>query len=321
MSVSDTTRELGRSGIVVPPFSFGGNVFGWTVDESTSFSLLDALLAHRLNFIDTADVYSRWAPGNQGGESETIIGNWLKKSGQRDKVILATKVGMDLGDGKKGLSPRYIRQAVEASLQRLQTDYIDLYQAHTDDKDTPLEDTLAAFDALIKEGKVRAIGASNYSATRLAEALKISKANHLARYETLQPEYNLYDRQGYEAALEPLVREQGIGVINYYSLASGFLSGKYRQPKDASKSARGQGVVEKYLNERGRTILEALDSVANAHQTTPSQVALAWLIARPSITAPIASATSLEQVAELASATRLVLPAEDIELLNRASRY
>ncbi|MEH2921115.1 aldo/keto reductase [Samsonia erythrinae] len=319
MSVSEMMRELGRSGIVVPPLAFGGNVFGWTVDQPTSFSLLDALMEHRLNFIDTADVYSRWAPGNQGGESETIIGNWLKKSGLRDKVILATKVGMDLDEGKKGLSPRYIRQAVESSLQRLQTDYIDLYQAHTDDQETPLEETLAAFDALIKEGKVRAIGASNYSAERLAEALNVSKANHLARYETLQPEYNLYDRQGYEAELEPLALEHGIGVISYYSLASGFLSGKYRQPEDASKSARGQGVVEKYLNARGRTILTALDSVAQSHQTTPSQVALAWLIARPSVTAPIASATSLAQVAELASATRLTLSADDIERLNEAS--
>lgn len=321
MSVSESVRELGRSGIKVPSLTFGGNVFGWTIDQPTSFRILDALLEHQLNFIDTADVYSVWAPDNQGGESETIIGNWLKKTGQRDKVIIATKVGMDMGDGKKGLSARYIRQAVEASLQRLQTDYIDLYQSHEDDKETPLEETLATFDALIKEGKVRAIGASNYEANRLAEALKVSADNNLARYETLQPEYNLYDRQGYEAALEPLVREHGLGVISYYSLASGFLSGKYRQPEDAAKSARGQGVVEKYLNDRGRTIIEALDSVANLHQATPSQVALAWLIARPGMTAPIVSATSLEQVKELAGATRLRLSPEDIGLLNDASAY
>ncbi|MEE3652964.1 MULTISPECIES: aldo/keto reductase [unclassified Brenneria] len=321
MPASESVRELGRSGIKVPLLTFGGNVFGWTIDQPASFSILDALLEHRLNFIDTADVYSTWVPGNKGGESETIIGNWLKKTGRRDKVIIATKVGKDMGDNKKGLSARYIRQAVEASLQRLQTDYIDLYQSHDDDKETPLEETLATFDALIKEGKVRAIGASNYDAPRLAQALKVSADNHLARYETLQPEYNLYDRQGYEAELEPLAREQGLGVINYYSLASGFLSGKYRQPADASKSARGQGVVKQYLNERGKTILEALDSIANIHQATQSQVALAWLIARPGITAPIASATSLEQVNQLADATRLILPPEDIELLNKASAY
>ncbi|MBJ7223997.1 MULTISPECIES: aldo/keto reductase [unclassified Brenneria] len=321
MPASESVRELGRSGIKVPLLTFGGNVFGWTIDQPASFSILDALLEHRLNFIDTADVYSTWVPGNKGGESETIIGNWLKKTGRRDKVIIATKVGKDMGDNKTGLSARYIRQAVEASLQRLQTDYIDLYQSHDDDKETPLEETLATFDALIKEGKVRAIGASNYDAPRLAQALKVSADNHLARYETLQPEYNLYDRQGYEAELEPLAREQGLGVINYYSLASGFLSGKYRQPADASKSARGQGVVKQYLNERGKTILEALDSIANIHQATQSQVALAWLIARPGITAPIASATSLEQVNQLADATRLILPPEDIELLNKASAY
>lgn len=314
-------RPLGRSGIQVPLLTFGGNVFGWTVDRTTSFSLLDALVEKGLNFIDTADVYSRWVPGNQGGESETIIGEWLKQSGKRDRIILATKVGMDLGDGKTGLAPAYIRQAVEASLKRLQTDYIDLYQAHRDDEDTPLQETLATFDALIKEGKVRAIGASNYSADRLREALKVSADAGLARYETLQPEYNLYDREGYESGLEAVVKEHGLGVINYYSLASGFLSGKYRKPEDAAKSARGQGVVEKYLNERGLNIVQALVQVAEAHHATPTQVALAWQIARPSITAPIVSATSLAQVDELVKATQLALTDGDKRLLSEASSY
>lgn len=314
-------RPLGRSGIQVPLLTFGGNVFGWTVDRTTSFSLLDALVEKGLNFIDTADVYSRWVPGNQGGESETIIGEWLKQSGKRDRIILATKVGMDLGDGKTGLAPAYIRQAVEASLKRLQTDYIDLYQAHRDDEDTPLQETLATFDALIKEGKVRAIGASNYSADRLREALKVSADAGLARYETLQPEYNLYDREGYESGLEAVVKEHGLGVINYYSLASGFLSGKYRKPEDAAKSARGQGVVEKYLNDRGLKIVQALVQVAEAHHATPTQVALAWQIARPSITAPIVSATSLAQVDELVKATQLALTDGDKRLLSEASSY
>lgn len=320
MSTSEH-RQLGRSGIQVPVLTFGGNVFGWTVDRSASFSLLDALVDRGLNFIDTADVYSRWVEGNQGGESETIIGEWLKKSGGRDKIILATKVGMDLGNGNTGLSPAYIRRAVEASLQRLQTDYIDLYQAHRDDEDTPLQETLEAFDQLIKEGKVRAIGASNYAAGRLREALKISKEHGLARYETLQPEYNLYDRQGYESELEAVVKEHGLGVINYYSLASGFLSGKYRTPEDASKSARGQNVVDKYLNPRGLKIIDTLVQVAERNHASPTQVALAWQIARPGITAPIVSATSLSQVDELVKATELKLSDEDKRALTEASRY
>ncbi|MTD26426.1 aldo/keto reductase [Erwinia sorbitola] len=314
-------RQLGRSGLQVPVLTFGGNVFGWTIDEKTSFSLLDALLEKGLYFIDTADVYSRWAPGNAGGESEVIIGNWLKKSGKRDKIVLATKVGMDLGDGKTGLAPKYIRQAIEASLTRLQTDYIDLYQAHRDDSDTPLQETLAAFDALIKEGKVRAIGASNYSDDRLREALKVSADNGLARYETLQPEYNLYDRESYESGLEQVAEEHGLGVINYYSLASGFLSGKYRSKADAAKSARGQGVVDKYLNDRGLKIINALVQVAETHHASPAQVALAWQIARPSITAPIVSATSLDQVDELAKAAVLKLKEEDLRLLSEVSSY
>lgn len=314
-------RELGRSGIQVPVLTFGGNVFGWTVDQSASFSLLDALLDNNLNFIDTADVYSRWVDGNQGGESETIIGNWLKKTGKRDQIVLATKVGKPMGEGKVGLSPRYIKEAVEASLKRLQTDYIDLYQSHDDDADTPLAESLAAFDALIKEGKVRAIGASNYSAPRLAEALKVSKDNGLARYETLQPLYNLYDRKVYEEALEKVVKENGVGVINFYGLASGFLTGKYRTKADASKSKRGESVIERYLDDRGLKVLKGLDQVAEKHGVQPGQVALAWQIARPSITSPIVSATSLQQLNELAQAATLRLDDADIQTLNDASAW
>ncbi len=314
------TRQLGDSGIQVPLLTFGGNVFGWTVDEKTSFSLLDALVEKGLFFIDTADVYSRWVPGNEGGESETIIGKWLKKSGKRDSIVLATKVGMELSPEKTGLKPVYIRQAVEDSLRRLQTDVIDLYQAHRDDEDTPLVETLKAFDSLIKEGKVRAIGASNYNAKRLQEALDISKKEGLARYETLQPEYNLYDRQEYENGLEQVAVKNGLGVINYYSLASGFLSGKYKKPSDASKSKRGQGIVEKYLNDRGKRIIEALEDVAASHDVSATQVALAWQIARPSITAPIVSATSLEQIDELVKATELQLSKQEIEELASASK-
>ena len=313
------TRQLGDSGITVPRLTFGGNVFGWTVDEKTSFSLLDALVEHGLFFIDTADVYSRWVPGNQGGESETIIGKWLKQSGKRDRIVLATKVGMELSPEKTGLKPAYIRQAVEDSLRRLQTDVIDLYQAHRDDEQTPLVDTLKAFDSLIKEGKVRAIGASNYSAARLQEALDVSSKEGLARYETLQPEYNLYDREGYENGLEQVAVKNGLGVINYYSLASGFLSGKYKKPQDASKSPRGQAIVEKYLNERGSHIIEALEDIAASHDASATQVALAWLIARPGITAPIVSATSLAQLDELVKATQLELSKQEIEELARAS--
>ena len=314
-------RELGRSGIQVPLLTFGGNVFGWTVDQAASFNLLDALLDHKLNFIDTADVYSSWVEGNKGGESETIIGNWLKKSGKRDQVILATKVGKPMGEGKVGLSPRYIREAVEASLKRLQTDYIDLYQSHDDDADTPLAETMAAFDALIKEGKVRAVGASNYSAPRLAEALKVSQENGLARYETLQPQYNLYDRKVYEEALEKVVLDNGLGVINFYGLAAGFLTGKYRTKADAAKSKRGENVVARCLNERGLKVLAGLDQVAEKHGAQPGQVALAWQIARPGITSPIVSATSLQQLNELAQAATLKLDDADIKTLNDASAW
>ncbi|RZL06305.1 MAG: aldo/keto reductase, partial [Rubrivivax sp.] len=303
-------RELGRSGLQVSPLAFGGNVFGWTVDEATSFSLLDAWLDAGFNFVDTADVYSSWVPGHTGGESETILGKWLKKSGRRDQLVLATKVGKPMGPGKVGLAPTYIRQAVEDSLRRLQTDHIDLYQSHDDDTTTPLEDTLGAYADLIRAGKVRAIGASNISAPRLKAALVTSQQLGLPRYESLQPLYNLYDRAVYEAELEPLCRAEQIGVINFYALAAGFLTGKYRSTADAGKSARGAGVTGKYLNPRGLAILQALDAEAARLDATPAQVALAWQIARPGITAPIASATSLEQLGELVSAARLVLDAQ-----------
>jgi aryl-alcohol dehydrogenase-like predicted oxidoreductase len=312
-------RPLGNSGIFVAPLAFGGNVFGWTIDPPTSFQLLDAFAAAGLNLIDTADVYARWAPGNQGGESETIIGNWLKRSpANRDRVIIATKCGMEMGPNQKGLSRNYILQAAEASLRRLQTDRIDLYQAHQDDPNTPLEETLDAFGQLIKQGKVRAIGASNYTAPRLAEALRVSRDRHLPRYETLQPHDNLAHRQEFEADLEPLCLREKIGVIPYFSLASGFLTGKYRSEADLANRPRAGG-VKKYLNDRGLGILRALDEVSKRHNSTPARVALAWLIARPGITAPIASATSIEQLHDLVEATRLQLDPESINLLNQAS--
>ncbi|WP_254459947.1 aldo/keto reductase [Xanthomonas sacchari] len=312
------TRELGRSGLHAAPLAFGGNVFGWSADAKTSFALLDAFVEAGCNLIDTADIYSAWVPGNHGGESETLIGQWLKRSGKRDKVLIATKVGK--WAERPGLSADNIAAAAEDSLQRLQTDVIDLYQAHEDDDAVPLEASLAAFGRLIEQGKVRAIGASNYSAARLSEALKVSAQYGLPRYETLQPEYNLYDRAGYEAELEPLVREQGLGVLCYYALASGFLSGKYRRTEDAGKSqARGASVVARYLNARGLRILAALDDIAGKHAATPTQVALAWLMARPGIVAPIASATSLEQLQDLLAAARLQLSTEDIAQLNTAS--
>jgi aryl-alcohol dehydrogenase-like predicted oxidoreductase len=314
-------RKLGNSGLEVAPLAFGGNVFGWTADEQTSFRLLDAFVAAGFNLIDTADVYSRFAPGNRGGESETIIGKWLKQGGRRDKVIIATKVGLEMGPEKKGLSRAYILRAVEDSLRRLQTDYIDLYQSHKDDPDTSLKETFEAYAQLIKEGKVRAIGASNYSAERLSQALAVSKAHDLPRYETLQPEYNLYDRAEYEDKLEAVCVENGLGVITYFSLASGFLTGKYRSAVDLSKSPRGERMVKKYLNERGFRILDALDEAAKQVNATPAQVALAWIIARPSVTAPIASATSLDQLNDLINATKLQLDEAAIELLNRPSAW
>ncbi|APW38883.1 alcohol dehydrogenase [Rhodoferax koreense] len=312
-------RPLGRSGLQVSPLCFGGNVFGWTVDAATSFNLLDAWLDAGFNFIDTADVYSAWAPGHVGGESETLIGQWLKKSGKRDQVVLATKVGKPMGPDKQGLKPAYIREAVEASLRRLQTDHIDLYQSHDDDAQTPFEDTLGAYADLIRAGKVRAIGASNHTAERLAAALAASEKHGLPRYESLQPLYNLYDRAVFEDALEPLCMQQGLGVINFYTLAAGFLTGKYRNEADASKSARGKNTVAKYLNPRGLRILAALDAVAAQLNATPGQVATAWLMQRPSVTSPIASATSLAQLKELVAGSRLVLDAEAVATLDAAS--
>ena len=311
-------RPLGRTGLQVSPICFGGNVLGWTADEATSFSLLDAFVDAGFNFIDSADVYSRWVPGHTGGESETVIGRWLAQGGRRDKVVIATKVGFDMGVGK-GLSAAWIERAVEDSLKRLRTDHIDLYQSHTDDAATPLEETLAAYDRLIKAGKVRAIGASNFSAARLEEALKVAARDGLPAYQCLQPQYNLYERAGFENELEALCAREGLAVINYYSLASGFLTGKYRSADDAGKSARGAGVAKKYLNDRGFAILAALDAVAARTRATPGQVAVAWLLARPGVTAPIASATSLAQLSELLGAVRLKLDAEAIAQLNRAS--
>ena len=314
------TRKLGSSTLEVSPLCLGSNVFAWTADENTSFAILDALVAAGFNFIDTADIYSMWVPGHKGGESETIIGNWMKRTGNRSKVIIATKVGMEMGPNEKGLSKAYIFRAVEGSLERLQTDHIDLYQSHQDDAATPLEETAEAFAELVKQGKVRAIGASNFTAERLAAALQVSERYGYPRYESLQPHYNLYERAGYEAALEPLCLAKGLGVIPYFSLASGFLTGKYRSERDLSKSRRGPG-VKKYLDERGLRILAALDQVAQKLHSTPGKVSLAWLLARPSITAPIASATSVEQLHDLVDATNLTLDPESIEILNQASAW
>lgn len=311
-------RELGKSGLHIAPVMLGGNVFGWTANEAVSFRVLDAFVAGGLDAIDTADVYSNWVPGHKGGESETVIGNWLRARGGRGKVVIATKVGWDKKDGGGGLSREHIFKAVEDSLKRLQTDYIDLYQAHYFDKTTPIEETLDAFQDLIRQGKVRAIGASNYTGALLAEALEVSAAKKLARYETLQPHYNLYERAGYEKDLEPLVLEKGVGVIPYYALASGFLTGKYRSEADFGKSPRGGGMKSRF-NERGFRILKALDEVSARLDARPAQVALAWLIARPSITAPIASATSPEQVEDLVAAARLKLDADAIKVLDQAS--
>jgi aryl-alcohol dehydrogenase-like predicted oxidoreductase len=318
MEMKMEKRRLGRSDLMVSPLCLGGNVFGWTADEATSFKVLDAYADAGLNFIDTADVYSTWVPGHKGGESEVIIGKWMKARGNRDKLVIATKVGSEMGPNQKGLSKSYIGSAVEASLQRLQTDYIDLYQSHRDDLDTPQQETLGAYEELIRDGKVRAIGASNFTAARLKEALDISAELGLPRYESLQPKYNLSDRAEYEAELEPLCRREEIGVIPYYGLASGFLTGKYRSDADFGKSVRG-GRMAAYLDDRGRRILAALDAVAARKNATPAQIALAWLMARPGITAPIASATSVEQIRDLVQATKVLLDNDDIAQLDRAS--
>ena len=311
-------RKLGKSGLEIAPLALGGNVFGWTADEAMSFRILDAFVAHGFNLIDTANNYSRWVPGHQGGESETIMGKWLKQRGVRDKVIIATKVGMEMGADQKGLAKTYILKEVEQSLSRLQTDYIDLYQSHIDDEATPLEETLETYAQLVKQGKVRAIGASNYSGERLAKALEVSAKHGYPSYQSLQPHYNLYERGDYESKLEPVCREKGIGVITYFSLARGFLTGKYRSDADLSKSPRGGG-VKGYFNERGFRILETLDEVAKERGSTPARVSLAWLIARPSVTAPIASATNLEQLNDLIEGAKLELDRGTIENLNRAS--
>jgi aryl-alcohol dehydrogenase-like predicted oxidoreductase len=312
-------RRLGQSSLEVPPITFGCNVFGWTADEKTSFDLLDAWLDAGFNFLDTADVYSRWHPGNSGGDSETIIGKWLKARGNRDRIILATKLGIEMAPGKKGLSRAYMQTAVEDSLRRLQTDYIDLYQSHRDDPDTPIEETLSAYADLIKAGKVREIGASNYSAARLAESLKVSTEKGLPRYQSLQPQYSLVERAEFEGPLEDLCLQQKIGVIGYYSLASGFLTGKYKSRADMEGRTRGPR-VEKYLNEYGFGVIKALEEVAARYEAKPGQIALAWLIARPSVTAPIASATNLGQLAELVEAAEIDLDAESIEKIDAASK-
>ena len=312
------TRKLGRSGIETPPLVFGGNVFGWTVDQAAGFKILDAFVAAGFDSIDTADVYSKWVPGHVGGESETMIGKWLKQRGDRSQVKILTKVGMDLGGGKKGLSRRRIFEAAEESLKRLQTDYIDLYQSHQDDAETPLEETLGAYAELIKQGKVRAIGASNYKADRFAAALEVSRKAGLPRYESLQPQYSLLEREGYEAQLASLCVKEDIGVINYWPIASGFLTGKYRSEDDLKKSPRGQG-VKRYMNERGFKILAALDQVAKSKGSTPVQVALAWCMARPGITAPIVSATDLDQLADLLKSVNLQLDKASMDLLDQAS--
>ncbi len=314
-------RKLGNTLIEVAPLAFGGNVFGFTIDEQTSFRLLDAFVDEGFNLVDTSDSYSRWAPGNKGGESETIIGNWLKKSGKKDKVVIATKVGSDMGLGRTCLSKKYIIEEVSNSLRRLQVEQIDLYQTHFDDLTTPVGETLEAYAQLIKEGKVKAIGASNLSPERLIESLEFSKQNNLPRYETFQPEYNLYNRNKYETEYESICLEQGLGVISYFALASGFLTGKYRSKDDSTKSMRGDTIVQKYLNEKGFSILRVLDQVAQEYNSNPASVSIAWLLARKSITAPIASATSIEQLKELAQAVRLYLNADTIENLNIASAY
>lgn len=311
-------RTLGQSGIELPPLVFGGNVLGWTADEASSFKLLDQIVEAGFNAIDTADVYSAWAPGHMGGESETVIGNWLQQRGGRDKVVIATKVGMKMGSGDEGLSKAWITQEVESSLRRLQTDYIDLYQAHRDDETVPLEDTLQTFATLIEQGKVRAIGASNYTAPRLTEALETSKRLGLPRYESLQPHYNLLERALFEDALEAVCVKEGLGVINYFPLAAGFLTGKYRSEADLAKSARGQG-VKKYLTERGLGIVAALEEAAADLGAAPGQIAIAWLLARPSVTAPIASATNPQQLDELLQAAQITLPAEIVARLDAAS--
>lgn len=301
----DNKRKIGKSNVQVTPLCLGGNVFGWTIDQTRSFEVLDAFVAGGGDFIDTADVYSSWAPGNSGGESETIVGNWMRARGNRAQVVIATKLGSKMGEGMEGLSAAYMVKAVEASLKRLQTDVIDLYQAHIDDEKTPLEETMAAFDALIKQGKVRAIGASNYSGVRLSAALRISADQGFARYDCLQPNYNFIDRQPYESDLRPVCLAETVGVIPYFSLARGFLTGKYQPGQSMPESARAGGVQKSYFNDAGWAALSNIENAARKLNATPAQVALAWLMAQPEITAPIASATTAVQTAELLGALKL----------------
>jgi len=311
-------RKLGKSNLEIVPLVFGGNVFGWTIDESASFKILDAFLDGGFNCVDTADVYSKWKPGNTGGESEIIIGNWFKARGNRSKVILASKCGLEMAPDKKGLSKAYILRAVEDSLKRLKTDYIDLYQSHRDDNVTPVEETMEAHAQLVKAGKVRVVGASNFNAERLKASLDASAAAGIPRYETLQPLYSLVERKEFEGPLQDLCVKQGIGVIPYYSLASGFLTGKYRTEADLAGKARAAG-AGKYLNAKGLGILKALDDAAKSHNATQAQVALAWLLAQPAVAAPIASATSLEQLADIKKSTTLKLDAGSLAALDKAS--
>jgi aryl-alcohol dehydrogenase-like predicted oxidoreductase len=313
-------RKLGNTDLLVSPITFGGNVFGWTLDEQKSFEVLDGFVDAGFNLIDTADVYSRWVPANTGGESERIIGNWMKARNNRNQIILTTKVGSDMGDGKKGLSKKYILEAVDASLRRLQTDYLDLYQSHFDDLDTPVQETLEAYDQLIRAGKIRWIGASNFSPERFKESLETSQRLSLPKYQTFQPEYNLYQREGFEKEMEKICIDNHIGVISYYALASGFLTGKYRSADDLGKSPRGGGVKD-FMNDRGFRILKALDEVSELYNTTPASVALAWLIARPSVTAPIASVTSMAQLQDLTKAAALKLDNEALSVLDEASAW
>jgi len=312
-------RQLGTSSLEVSPLCFGCNVFGWTADEEMSFRLLDGWLDAGFNFYDTADVYSRWHDGNEGGESEAIMGKWLASRGGRDKIVLATKFGMDMGGGKVGLSPEYMVRAVEDSLRRLQTDYIDLYQSHKDDENTPVDATLEAYAKLIEQGKVREIGASNFSATRMKEALDASKTKGLPRYQSLQPLYSLVERDTFEGDLEDLCAAENVGVIGFYSLASGFLTGKYRSKADMEGRIRAPR-VEKYVTEDGFRVLDALDAVAKKHNAKMGQVALAWLMARPSVTSPIASATNMDQLVELTATVALSLDADDIAKIDEASK-
>jgi aryl-alcohol dehydrogenase-like predicted oxidoreductase len=314
------TRSLGKTDLAIVPVVFGGNVFGWTADEARSFELLDAFVDCGFNCVDTADVYSTWVPGHQGGESETIIGKWLAKSGRRNKIVLLTKVGLEMKSGGKGLAAKYILKEVEQSLRRLRTDYIDLYQSHTDDQSVPLEETLEAYAQLIDEGKVRYIGASNYKGARLAEAEDLAEQKKLPAYKTLQPEYNLHDRQGYEQDLAPVAKKYGLGVIPYFSLASGFLTGKYQSVEDAKGAARGTR-VQKYFDERGMKILKALKQVSEETGAEQAAVSLAWLLAQPTITAPIASATSTKQMEALFAAVELKLTAQQVAQLTDASAY